>query len=86
MKTFFRFLSEASDSQAAMQAKKKNLTSDRPGRWMDSSGNVVAHTDKGKLVFYDKKQKKEEEGGKRGAAQPEIQGRQKQSAIAKPTN
>ena len=87
MKTFFRFLSEASDSQAAMQAKKKNLTSDRHGRWMDSSGNVVAHTDKGKLVFYDRKQKKpEEEGGKRGAAQPEPQGRQKQSAIAKPTN
>ena len=54
---------------------------------MDSSGNVVAHTDKGKLVFYDKKQKRpEDEGGKRGAAQPEPQGRQKQSAIAKPTN
>ena len=74
MKTFFRFLSEAGESQAAMQAKKKNLTSDRHGRWMDSSGNVVAHTDKGKLVFYDRKQKKpEEEGGKRGAAQPEPQ-------------
>ena len=87
MKTFFRFLTEAGESQAAMQAKKKNLTSDRHGRWMDSSGNVVAHTDKGKLIFYDKKQKKpEEEGGKRGAAQPEPQGRQKQSAIAKPTN
>ena len=87
MKTFFRFLSEASDSQAAMQAKKKNLTSDRHGRWMDSSGNVVAHTDKGKLVFYDRKQKKpEEEGGKRGAAQPEPQGRQKQSIFQAPTN
>ncbi len=87
MKTLFQFLSEARTSKAADEAKKKDLTSDRHGRWMDRSGNPVAYTDQGKLVYYDKKQKKEEEeGGKRGAAQPEAGGRQKQPIIAKPTN
>ena len=87
MKTLFQFLSEARTSKAADEAKKKDLTSDRHGRWMDRSGNPVAYTDQGKLVYYDKREKKpEEEGGKRGAAQPEAGGRQKQSVFQTPTN
>ena len=84
MKTFLNFLSEAG---AAEQAKKKNLVSDRKGKWLDKGGNPVAYTNKGELKFYDTKKKPEEEGGQRSAAQPEEpQGKQKQSVIAKPTN
>ena len=85
MKTFLNFLSEAG---AAEQAKKKNLVSDRKGKWLDKGGNPVAYTNKGELKYYDKKKgKPEEEGGQRSAAQPEEpQGKQKQSVIAKPTN
>ena len=87
MKTLFQFLSEARTSKAADEAKKKDLTSDRHGRWMDRSGNPVAYTDRGELVYYNKRDKKpEEEGGKRGAAQPEAGGRQKQSVFQTPTN
>jgi hypothetical protein len=37
-----------------MQAKKLNLKSDGHGGWLDSRGEFVAKTEKGKLVFYDK--------------------------------
>ena len=92
MKTFLNFLSEAG---AAEKARKKNLVSDRKGKWLDQSGKPVAYTKKGDLKFYDAKGGEEEGGGKRGAAQPDAQGRQKQaetqgkqkqSVIAKPTN
>jgi len=84
MKTFLNFLSEAG---AAEKAHKKNLVSDRKGKWLDQSGKPVAYTNQGDLKFYDKKKgKEEEEGGKRGSAQPETQGRQKQSIFQAPTN
>ena len=68
MKSFFQFLSEA-QSQASMQARKLNLKSDGHGGWLDTRGNFVATTEKGKLVFVDKKgQKKEEQTGKKPAA------------------
>ena len=54
MKNFFQFLTEATQSQASMQAKKLNLKSDGHGGWLDSRGEFVAKTEKGKLVFYDK--------------------------------
>jgi len=54
MKSFFQFLTEATQSQASMQAKKLNLKSDGHGGWLDSRGEFVAKTEKGKLVFYDK--------------------------------
>jgi hypothetical protein len=57
MKNFFQFLTEASASQAAMQAKKLNLKSDGHGGWLDSRGEFVAKTEKGKLVFYNQRQK-----------------------------
>ena len=92
MKTFLRFISEAG---AAEKARKKNLVSDRKGKWLDQSGKPVAYTNQGDLKYYDAKGGEEEGGGKRGAAQPDAQGRQKQaetqgkqkqSVVAKPTN
>ena len=77
MKSFFQFLSEA-QSQASMQAKKLNLKSDGHGGWLDTRGNFVATTEKGKLVFVDKKGKKKQEepekkptAAKPQAAEPE---------------
>ena len=72
MKSFFQFLSEA--SQASMQAKKLNLKSDGHGGWLDSRGKFVATTEDGKLKFVDKKKPKgqdEPTGKPRAAAQPE---------------
>lgn len=57
MKNFFQFLTEAKESQASMQAKKLNLKSDGHGGWLDNRGEFVAKTEKGKLVFYNQKQK-----------------------------
>ena len=54
MKNFFQFLTEATESQATMQARKLNLKSDGHGGWLDTRGEFVAKTEKGKLVFYDK--------------------------------
>ena len=47
MKSFFQFLNEA-QSQASMQAKKLNLTSDGHGGWVDSRGKFVAVYREGK--------------------------------------
>lgn len=71
MKSFFKFLSEATESQAAAQAKKLGLRGDGHGGWVDRSGKTVARTDKGKLKFIDSRQAKgpEEPGaGKQPAA------------------
>lgn len=57
MKKFFQFLTEAGESQASTQARKLNLKSDGHGGWLDSRGEFVAKTEKGKLVFYNQKQK-----------------------------
>lgn len=57
MKNFFQFLTEAGESQASMQARKLNLKSDGHGGWVDSRGEFVAKTEKGKLVFYNQNQK-----------------------------
>ena len=63
MKSIFNFLTEATQSQAAMQAKKLGLSGDGHGGWIDRSGKLVARTDKGKLNFVDGKKPK-------GAEQP----------------
>ena len=57
MKNFFQFLTEAGASAASAQASKLNLTSDGHGSWLDSRGNLVATTEKGKLKFIQKKVK-----------------------------
>ena len=75
MKSFFQFLSEATESQAAMQAKKLGLKGDGHGGWLDRSGKVVARTDKGKLKYIDGRQAKgpEEPGaGRQLAAAPQA--------------
>ena len=74
MKSFFQFLNEATQSQASMQAKKLNLKSDGHGGWLDTRGNFVATTEKGKLVFVDKrgKKKQEEPTGKPTPTKPQA--------------
>jgi hypothetical protein len=57
MKSFFQFLTEATQSQASLQAKKLNLKSDGHGGWYDSRGEFVAKTEGGKLKFYDNGEK-----------------------------
>jgi len=78
MKNFFQFLTEATQSQASMQAKKLNLKSDGHGGWLDSRGEFVAKTEKGKLVFYDKGRVEGEKDQPKGAVG-------KSSAPEKPT-
>ena len=58
MKSFSKFLTEATQSQAAMQAKKLGYTGDGHGGWLDRSGKLVARTDKGKLKYIDGRQAK----------------------------
>ena len=55
MKTFSKFLFE---STATQQAARLGLEGDGHGGWYDrSTGEFVAKTDKGKLKFYNKRQK-----------------------------
>jgi len=56
MKTFLRFISEAT-SKASEQARKLNLKSDGHGGWLDSKGEFVAKTEGGKLQFYNQRQR-----------------------------
>ena len=54
MKSFFQFLSES----AAQQAARLGLEGDGHGSWYDrSTKEFVAKTEKGKLKFYNKRQK-----------------------------
>ena len=61
MKNFLEFLTEAGTSQASAQAQKLNLKSDGHGGWLDSRGNFVAKTEKGKLKFYNARERKAQE-------------------------
>ena len=57
MKNFIQFLSEATASLASQQAARMNLVSDQHGGWRDkNTGEFVAKTIKGKLVFFNKRQ------------------------------
>jgi len=57
MKKFFQFLSEATASTAVQQAQRLGLVSDQHGGWYDKDGEFVAKTVKGRLVFYNKRQR-----------------------------
>jgi len=57
MKNFSRFLSEASKSQAVMQATRLGLTGDGHGGWYDKNGEFVAKTVGGKLKFFNQNQR-----------------------------
>ena len=61
MKSFHNFLTEATESQAAMQAKKLGYRGDGHGGWVDRAGKVVARTEKGKLKFIEKRTSKGQE-------------------------
>jgi phosphopantetheine adenylyltransferase len=54
MKSFFKFLSEA--STAVQQAQRMGLRGDGHGGWYDENGEFVAKTEKGQLKFYNKRQ------------------------------
>jgi hypothetical protein len=85
MKSFSRFLSEATQSQASMQAQKLGLKGDGHGGWLDRSGKVVARTDKGKLKFTDGRQaaaQEPEAAPKQAGAAPAAQ--QPQAAAPSP--
>ena len=57
MKNFSRFLSEAQDSLAVLQAKRLGLVSDGHAGWRDrKTGEFVAKTEDGKLKFYNQNQ------------------------------
>ena len=56
MKGFSQFFSEATESQAVMQAKRLGLTGDGHGGWYDKNGEFVAKTVGGKLKFYNQNQ------------------------------
>jgi hypothetical protein len=81
MKSFLQFLTEATQSQAAMQAKKLGLKGDGHGGWIDRAGKVVARTEKGKLKFTEKRTSKgqeEPEADTQKSAAPDPQQKQKQ--------
>ena len=71
MKTLFQFLNEARVSQASMEAKKLNLSSDGHGSWRDSRGKLVAKTEKGKLKMLTAQERAAEEGGGERQKKPE---------------
>ena len=87
MKKFLQFLSEASESQAAMQAKKLGYTGDGHGGWVDRTGKVVARTENGKLKIIGKKTPKgaeEPADEKKPAAAPQAQDTSKVQAQPAP--
>ena len=55
MKSFFQFLRES--STATQQAARLGLQTDGHGGWYDKNGEFVAKTEKGRLKFYNKRQK-----------------------------
>jgi phosphopantetheine adenylyltransferase len=67
MKSFFKFLSEA--STAVQQAQRMGLKGDGHGGWYDENGEFVAKTEKGQLKFYNKRQSV----GKQDPAQTEAE-------------
>ena len=86
MKSFLKFIIEATESQAAMQAKKLGYTGDGHGGWLDRSGKVVARTEKGKLKYIDGRKAKgaEEPAGQARQAAP-VPAAQPQTAAPAPT-
>ena len=57
MKSFLNFIKEASASVAVQQASRMGLQSDGHGGWYDKDGEFVAKTEKGRLKFFNKRQR-----------------------------
>ena len=56
MKSLLQFLSEAAATPGE-QAKRLGLKGDGHGGWYDSKGEFAAKTEKGKLIFFNKRQR-----------------------------
>jgi hypothetical protein len=86
MKSFSRFLTEARDSQAVMQAKRLGLTADGHGGWYDNRGEFSAKTVGGKLKFYNQNQVvgKQDPPQNRTGANQQIAATQSQPAPTRP--
>jgi hypothetical protein len=80
MKSFLQFISEATQSQASMQAKKLGLVGDGHGGWVDRAGKVVARTEEGKLKFTGERKAK---GKAEPAAEPKQTAAPQQPKAAK---
>ena len=74
-------MSEATQSQAAMQAKKLGLSGDGHGGWVDRSGKVVARTEDGKLKFTGERKAK---GKAEPASEPKKATTPQQPQVAAP--
>ena len=61
MTSLTNFLTEARVSQSSQQAERRGLTGDGHGNWLDKEGKIVAKTEQGRLVFFDKKVKAPEQ-------------------------
>ena len=72
MKSFLNFFTEARTSQASETAAKKGWTGDGHGNWFDKKGELVARTERGRLVEIQRK----------AAAAPEVE---QPRQAAKPT-
>ena len=73
MKSFLNFFTEARTSQASDQAARRGWTGDGHGNWYDKAGDLVARTERGRLVEIKKK----------AAAAPEVE--QPKQKAAEPT-
>ena len=56
MKSFLQFVTEAA-ATPSQQAKRLGLKGDGHGGWYDSKGEFAAKTERGKLVFFNKRQR-----------------------------
>ena len=55
MKSFLNFFTEARTSQASDTAAKRGWTGDGHGNWFDKKGELVARTERGRLIEIQKK-------------------------------
>ena len=87
MKSFLRFISEASKSAAALEAQQKGLVySAQKNGWVDpKTQEIVARTEKGKLHFVSKSGSKQDDEPSERKLKPETTTAKKRKPQATPT-
>ena len=87
MKSFLRFISEASKSAAALEAQQKGLVySAQKNGWVDpKTQEIVARTEKGKLHFVSKRGPKQDDEPSERKLKPETTTAKKRKPQATPT-
>ena len=87
MKSFLRFISEASKSAAALEAQQKGLVySTQKNGWVDpKTQEIVARTEKGKLHFVSKRGSKQDDEPSERKLKPETTTAKKRKPQATPT-